>query len=230
MVKRDSILVEFIYCACNCGFTRPKFDLQGRERKYINNHDKKIENPPTKKERFAVYYKKEHVRLNKKATEWNKNNKEKRNKASREYRKRNPEKTRERHRIYRKNNPDKFVVYRERYKPRLREIQKTRYHNNKFRLLFIRRKSLNTFRERLFHLLGHVCVKCGYHDKRALQFDHINGHGSKELALYPSKDKYYKKYVNDPELAKRTFQVLCANCNIIKRFEKAEHHSKSIIF
>lgn len=31
---------EFIYCVCGCGNIRPKFDNKGRERKYINNHDK----------------------------------------------------------------------------------------------------------------------------------------------------------------------------------------------
>lgn len=30
--------VEFIYCYCNCGFTRPKYDKRGRECKYINGH------------------------------------------------------------------------------------------------------------------------------------------------------------------------------------------------
>jgi hypothetical protein len=30
--------VEFIYCCCKCGFTRSKYNSQGREVKYINGH------------------------------------------------------------------------------------------------------------------------------------------------------------------------------------------------
>jgi hypothetical protein len=30
--------VEFIYCACKCGFTIPKYDKWGRESHYIHNH------------------------------------------------------------------------------------------------------------------------------------------------------------------------------------------------
>lgn len=32
---------EFIYCYCNCGFTRPKYDKKNRPRKYIGRHNVK---------------------------------------------------------------------------------------------------------------------------------------------------------------------------------------------
>lgn len=35
------LAIEFIYCGCNCGFTRSKYDSQGRERGFIFGHDKK---------------------------------------------------------------------------------------------------------------------------------------------------------------------------------------------
>jgi hypothetical protein len=34
--------VEFIYCACNCGKTRSKYDSHDRIRQFINNHDKRV--------------------------------------------------------------------------------------------------------------------------------------------------------------------------------------------
>lgn len=38
--KRKVILFEeFIYCACSCGFTRPKYDNNGREHKFIEGHN-----------------------------------------------------------------------------------------------------------------------------------------------------------------------------------------------
>lgn len=38
MVRRSLLSVEFIYCHCNCGFTRPKYDKKGRARLYIDGH------------------------------------------------------------------------------------------------------------------------------------------------------------------------------------------------
>ena len=38
MVEESKLFCEFIYCECGCGLTRPKFDVQGRERKYITHH------------------------------------------------------------------------------------------------------------------------------------------------------------------------------------------------
>ena len=36
--------VEFIYCGCGCKMTRPKYDIQGRIRKYIQRHTEKKSN------------------------------------------------------------------------------------------------------------------------------------------------------------------------------------------
>lgn len=79
-------------------------------------------------------------------------------------------------------------------------------------------------RDRLFLILGNKCIRCGFSDKRALQFDHINGggralrrakkfkHGQQEINFYSSR----------PDLARQTLQVLCANCNFIKVVENNE--------
>lgn len=68
-------------------------------------------------------------------------------------------------------------------------------------------------------LFGNKCKKCGFGDWRALQIDHINGGGRKDR----KKDGYnsrifYKRVLKNPE----GFQLLCANCNWIKRYEKEE--------
>ena len=34
----QSKVIEFIYCYCGCGKTRPKYDIRGREKRYIHNH------------------------------------------------------------------------------------------------------------------------------------------------------------------------------------------------
>lgn len=68
-------------------------------------------------------------------------------------------------------------------------------------------------REDVFNLLGHQCVWCGFNNKRALQIDHINGGGRKDIASFSSMTSYYKHIL---EVRGKGYQTLCANCNTIK--------------
>lgn len=70
---------------------------------------------------------------------------------------------------------------------------------------------------------GAICVQCGFSDVRALQFDHIDGGGRQHRLSLPSGTAYYRalKGMSDVDL-RRMFQVLCANCNAIKREEREE--------
>jgi hypothetical protein len=61
--------------------------------------------------------------------------------------------------------------------------------------------------------LGGKCKRCGFSDKRALQFDHIEGIGSKR----PTGWAYFKDIQEGARAGK--IQLLCANCNQIKRHE-----------
>jgi hypothetical protein len=88
----------------------------------------------------------------------------------------------------------------------------------------------------LFDLLGRKCtnpnclVPGGCTDVRALQFDHINGGGSKlmrEMRL--NKKNLFVFYARNPDIAIKDLQVLCANCNWIKRFENGECKKKGLI-
>lgn len=65
--------------------------------------------------------------------------------------------------------------------------------------------------------LGNKCVRCGFSDIRALQIDHIEGGGSEEIRKYTSQ--IYKRYL---ERNCEGLQLLCANCNWIKKFENNE--------
>ena len=75
-------------------------------------------------------------------------------------------------------------------------------------------------REAIFHFFGEKCVRCGFSDKRALQMDHINGLGKQEERMRLSQR--YRLIANDPEKAISLFQILCANCNVIKAIENRE--------
>ena len=77
------------------------------------------------------------------------------------------------------------------------------------------------YRIKLIHLLGGVCKRCGFSDIRALQLDHINGGGLKEQKKLGTH-VMYRKYLLDLAKAKACLQVLCANCNWIKRHTNSE--------
>lgn len=84
------------------------------------------------------------------------------------------------------------------------------------------RKIYTRLKIKLFELLGGPkCVRCGFTDIRALQFDHINGDGNEERR-HISAWKKYKTYLHTPNI-KEKLQVLCANCNWIKREENKEY-------
>ena len=79
------------------------------------------------------------------------------------------------------------------------------------------------YRTDIIEMLGDKCVRCGFTDVRALQLDHINGGGTKEFrAFNNSTSSWHYHYLKHPEEAKVKLQVLCANCNWIKRAENNE--------
>ena len=78
-------------------------------------------------------------------------------------------------------------------------------------------------KEEIHTLLGNKCVKCGFDDNRALQIDHINGGGYTERKEYSKNpSKYYKNILDSILNKENKYQLLCANCNWIKRFENNE--------
>lgn len=71
--------------------------------------------------------------------------------------------------------------------------------------------------------LGGCCVRCGFSDIRALQIDHVNGGGTREKrngGTYQMYRRLYRMVLNNEVI--RDYQVLCANCNWIKRHENHE--------
>lgn len=88
----------------------------------------------------------------------------------------------------------------------------------KERLLYMK-KYMGRLRLEVSAALGGKCARCGYIDQRALQIDHVNGDGWSELRIGQDKYSYYKKVLSD---TKGRYQLLCANCNWIKRSENQE--------
>lgn len=92
---------------------------------------------------------------------------------------------------------------------------------------YARRRHIE-LRNRLFSRLNqYSCVQCGFDDSRALQFDHIHSDGAAHRRSLASGTAYFAaldKMLLE-ELRNR-FQVLCANCNTIKREELEEWRVK----
>jgi hypothetical protein len=77
-----------------------------------------------------------------------------------------------------------------------------------------------------------ICLKCGFSDLRALCLDHTNNNGNKDRKenmgrnLGGSGSRFYAflKRNNFP----KGYQVLCANCNLIKEIERRKQCRKKL--
>lgn len=79
-------------------------------------------------------------------------------------------------------------------------------------------------RDAALAILGGLCVKCGFSDKRALQIDHINGDGINDRRK--TFGRYHVRVVESVIAKENKYQLLCANCNWIKRFENKEFKTR----
>ena len=82
-----------------------------------------------------------------------------------------------------------------------------------------RRTWFQKVRAMVIQALGGKCIRCGFcADIRALQVDHVHGDG--KLDRVKKGTSYY--YFILKRLDSGRYQVLCANCNCIKRAENQE--------
>ena len=120
---------------------------------------------------------------------------------SKELKKRNPE--------YRKNQLENSRKQYKRLGPT--EYNKSNIQRNR------------NYRVEVIIKLGGKCKRCGYDDIRALHIDHVNGDGKKERGIRKSINR---RFVNNLIDSNR-YQLLCANCNWIKRLENNEGTNRS---
>jgi len=141
------------------------------------------------------------------------------------------EKRREHQRIYAKQHKDKITKYQKRYRIKHRQAfnEYMKRWRNKHKELYTsyllknkeakRRKRL-AIRLEIISLLGEKCVKCGYEKNiRALQIDHVNNDGYIERRKLKNSDRLYKHILKQVKNGSKNYQVLCANCNIIKKYK-----------
>lgn len=70
-------------------------------------------------------------------------------------------------------------------------------------------------------LFGGKCQRCEFSDERALQIDHVNADPLPRKTGLRGGEKLYRAILAG-KFPLEYFQLLCANCNAIKRFENGE--------
>ena len=91
------------------------------------------------------------------------------------------------------------------------------------RVAHVKKHGYDKARISLIIKLGSICNRCGYSDIRALQIDHINGHGRQDVKSKGGHRQYIRILDRMPlDELKLNYQLLCANCNYIKRHENYE--------
>ncbi len=122
---------------------------------------------------------------------------------------------------YYKLHREEILEKANRYNEERKEYLKKYRIENRTRLLQRAKQIRDDLRKTILNLLGNKCCKCGFDDTRAIQIDHVNGNGIEDRdSLYAST--YYRKVIKSIEKDEGKYQLLCSNCNWIKRVENEE--------
>lgn len=120
---------------------------------------------------------------------------------------------------YRVIHRDRINAYSRRYRSENRErmlmLSRAWMHNK--RLVAITKIAK-------VHRTTICCMRCGVSDLRTLQIDHINGGGTRELRLANHNSVLNAILASSEEKVRGQYQILCANCNMIKKEENRENY------
>ena len=127
--------------------------------------------------------------------------------------------------MWNENDKERQKKYRLKNKEHISEVNRLRYQKNiKKNRNYARKWAYDTRIElkiKVYNLLGNKCIN-PYNiehgpifltDIRCLQIDHINGNGKKEYKKWHSTSTYLRHILKNID----DYQLLCANCNWIKR-------------
>ena len=114
--------------------------------------------------------------------------------------------------------------YRIANRERLNEKKRKWYRDNHWwirgQMTAYMREKRNALRDAVYNKFGNKCKWCGITDKRVLCIDHVHGGGVVEHRS-PKFNicSFYRKVLNNES---GVYQLLCHNCNWIKRHENKE--------
>lgn len=115
---------------------------------------------------------------------------------------------------WKESNPEKVQADRVRYREEHKEWLRDRHAKQRFET-----------KASIVEKLGGCCKRCGFSDQRALQFDHIYGGGTEERKSNGFDWWSWIKKLDSMSLSEleEKIQILCANCNQIKKVEENEY-------
>ena len=118
----------------------------------------------------------------------------------------------ERQARYRQNSRTKWLASQKRY----RETHRAKRRKDGRERERARREKA---REEVIAALGGRCADCGFDDPRALTVDHVHDDGKSERILFKFDFVAMRRHMTRTVRSGR-YQVLCANCNTIKQWER----------
>jgi hypothetical protein len=76
-------------------------------------------------------------------------------------------------------------------------------------------------KNKVFEMYGKKCAECGFSDIRALTLDHVLNNGARERDVLGERGVYRRAL---QEENREEYQVLCMNCQFIKRIEAGKQN------
>jgi hypothetical protein len=83
------------------------------------------------------------------------------------------------------------------------------------------RNAKKNLKDKVFAAYGCKCTICGFNDLRALTLDHVKNNGSEERKIYGERGVYNRSLILEN---KHEYQILCMNCQFIKRVESCRQN------
>lgn len=109
------------------------------------------------------------------------------------------------------------------YLDRKHRINKRLYYKYRTEKLAWQKENHKKERIKFLKMVGGCkCRICGHDDWRALQIDHVYGDGAEERRKYGSKGISRKEQSRLIKENPEKYQILCSNCNWIKKYENKE--------
>lgn len=135
---------------------------------------------------------------------------------------------------YEKNKERRKLVshdYYMRNRARIIARQKEWEKNNRGKVRAHNKRRRRRIKKEIFELLGNKCANPFnlnhgdfLIDWRCFVIDHINGHGNEERRKFGTHtDDYFKHILGELRNGSKDYQLLCSNCNWIKRHTNNEH-------
>lgn len=119
---------------------------------------------------------------------------------------------------------DREDEWRRGHKPRLRALGRRSYVKNREKVRAYGKQYRTKIRMKILSHYGGSppkCARCGYTDFRALTIDHIEGGGGKHYQNLGGSGFYFHRWIIQNNFPPG-LQILCMNCQWIKRWENKE--------